>query len=114
MAPARDLGHQNHHNFWSILVQELVRFGTGLLPLGCSPIQKMVVTMFLFQGYRCPDSGRGDTKCSGKNERKPTLRKGSSANLSDFLLALTLGDSAFASVELAKRDEIDESITAIV
>jgi hypothetical protein len=34
--------------------------------------------------------------------------------LSHFLLALTLGDSAFASVEYAKRDEIDDSTTAIV
>jgi len=70
--------------------------------------------MFLFQGYRCPGSGRGDTKCSGKNEGKPTLRKGSSDNLSDFLLTFILAGSPFEGVELAKRDEIDESITAIV
>ena len=32
--------------------QELVRFGTGLFPLGRSPIQKIVVTILVFHGYR--------------------------------------------------------------
>src|SRR4029453_14085568 len=69
--------------------------------------------MFLFQGYRCPGSGRGDAKCSGKNERKPTLRKRSSDNLSDFLLAFILAGSPFEGVEFAKRDEIDDNRTAM-
>jgi hypothetical protein len=38
----------------------------------------------------------------------------SSDNLSDFLLAFTLAGSAFFGVECAKRDEIDDSRTAIV
>jgi len=32
------------------LSQELLRFGTGLFLLGRSPIQKTVVTIFLFHG----------------------------------------------------------------
>jgi hypothetical protein len=45
----------------------------------------------------------------GENKRELTLRKGSSANLSDFLLAFALTGSAFEGVEYAKRDEIDDS-----
>src|SRR5437762_14385788 len=33
---------------------ELIRFRTGLFPLGRSPIQKRVVTIFFFHGYRSP------------------------------------------------------------
>ena len=31
-----------------------MRFGTGLFALGFSPIQKTVVTIFFFHGYRSP------------------------------------------------------------
>jgi hypothetical protein len=38
-----------------------VRFGTGLFPLGCSPIQKTVVTILFFQGYRRADPEGSDS-----------------------------------------------------
>jgi len=38
-----------------------VRFGTGLFPLGRSPIQKTVVTILLFQGYRRADPEGSDS-----------------------------------------------------
>jgi len=38
-----------------------VRFGTGLFPLGCSPIQKTVVTILFFQGYRSADPEGSDS-----------------------------------------------------
>ena len=42
-----------------------------------------------------------------------TLSERSSDNLFDFLLNFTLAGSAFEGVESAKRDEIDESRTAM-
>jgi len=42
-----------------------------------------------------------------------TLSERSSDNLFDFLLNFTLVGSAFEEVEYAKRDEIDESRTAM-
>src|SRR6478672_11593263 len=35
-----------------IEVHELLKLGTGLFPLACSPTQKTVVTIFIFHGYR--------------------------------------------------------------
>jgi hypothetical protein len=96
------------------LSHELIRFGTGLFRVCSSPIQKTVVTIFLFHGYRSPDSGGGDDKCPGEKEIGSTLSERSSDNLFDFLLNFALAGSAFEGVEYAKRDEIDDSTTAIV
>ena len=50
--------------------------GTGLFPLGCSPIQKMVVTIFVFHGYR--RAGREDTaSCLAENAVEFTVKRGS-------------------------------------
>ena len=43
-----------------------------------------------------------------------TLSERSSDNLFDFLLNFTLAGSAFEGAECAKRDEIDDRMTAIV
>ncbi|PYL26165.1 MAG: hypothetical protein DMF37_03060 [Verrucomicrobia bacterium] len=43
-----------------------------------------------------------------------TLSKRSSDDFSDFLLSFIFAGSAFDGVPCAKRDEIDESMTAIV
>jgi hypothetical protein len=88
--------------------------GTGLFSLGFSPIQKTVVTILFFHGYRSPGSGEDAVSCPGENAIEPTSSKRSSDDLFDFLLALTLGDSAFEGKPWAKRDETDESITAMV
>ena len=88
--------------------------GTGLFSLGFSPIQKTVVTILFFHGYRSPGSGEDADGRAGENAIELTSSKRSSDGLFDFLLAFTLGDSAFEGSPWAKRDEIDESMTAIV
>jgi hypothetical protein len=77
------------------LSQELVRLGTGLLALGFSPIQKTVVTILFFHGYRSPGLGEVADSCPGENAIELTSSRRSSDDLFDFLLAFTLGDSAF-------------------
>ena len=89
--------------------------GTGLFPAGFSPIQKTVVTISLFHGKLGPGCGRAaDNNCPGENAIELTSVKRSSDDLCDFLLAFILAGSAFDVVACAKREEIDDRITAIV
>src|SRR5207237_1421807 len=95
------------------IVTTVFWFGTGLFPLGCSPIQKTVVTILFFHGNRSPGSGGGADTRPGEKEMGSTLTERSSDNLFDFLLNFTLVGSAFEGVACAKSDEIDESRTAM-
>jgi hypothetical protein len=96
------------------LSHELARFGTGLFSLGFSPIQKTVVTMLLFQGYRSLRLGGGGDENIRANKPPLTLADASLNGLSDFLVNFILGGSAFSGSEWAKTDEIDDNKAAIV
>ncbi len=95
------------------LSQQLTRFGTGLFGAGSSPIQKTVVTIWAFHGKRCP-GGMSLANWPGVNEIEVVSKERSSPDFSDFLLNLVFAGSAFEAVPCAKREVIEERITAIV
>ena len=70
--------------------------------------------MLLFHEYRCAVSDCALNNCPGINEIELGPLERSSSDLSDFLLNFVLAGSAFSPVPCAKRDEIDERMTAMV
>ena len=70
--------------------------------------------MLLFQEYRCAVSDCALNNCPGINEIEVAPLERSSSDLSDFLLNFVLAGSVFSPVPCAKRDEIDERMTAMV
>jgi len=70
-----------------------VRFGTGLFPLGCSPIEKTVVTILVFHGYR--RAGRKDADGCLAGNAAEFITKGRASD--DFLMG-GLPFSATASI----------------
>src|SRR5439155_22341379 len=94
--------------------QEHLRLGTGLVPLGSSPIQNTVVPIPVFHGKRSPACEGAKNKWRGANTSESIVTIRSYDNLSDFLLALILLGGALLGAECAKSDEIDDSNTANV
>jgi hypothetical protein len=72
------------------------------------------VTILLFHEYRCAVSDCVLNNCPETNEIDLPPLERSSADFWDFLLNFVLAGSAFSPVPCAKRDEIDDRMTAIV
>jgi hypothetical protein len=70
--------------------------------------------MSFFHGKRCPRSGAFLANSPGVNTSEVTSNERSFPDLEDFLLNFVFAGSALESVPCAKRDVIDERMTAIV